>query len=240
MANSSHPRTYVLIPGAWMGGWSWYPVARLLGQGGHRVVALTLPGLSYGSEPAGLQMVDAVDYIVNEVEARNLHDVVLVSHSWGGYPATAAAHRLTDCIAEVVYYSAVVPDQGTSMSEENPLYREAIHQMIASTSDGTVPLTLEAVRVGLMPDESPELQELVFNMALPQPGGYMTEPVNVAPVTTIGLPAAYLLGTDDRSLARPGTEFAARLGVDPFLVAGGHMSLLSQPHAVATALTSLA
>ena len=38
-------------------------------------------------------------------------DVVLVSHSWGGYPATGAAHRLADRVAKVIYFSAVVPEQ---------------------------------------------------------------------------------------------------------------------------------
>lgn len=55
------PKTFVLVPGAWVGGWSWYPVARLLRERGHGVLTLTLPGLSYGSSPAGLRITDAVD-----------------------------------------------------------------------------------------------------------------------------------------------------------------------------------
>lgn len=239
MSKVSHRETFVLIPGAWMGAWCWYPVARLLREGGYSVVALTLPGLSYGSDPAELSMADAVDFIVSEVEARNLHDVVLVSHSWGGYPATAAAHRLASRIAQVVYYAAVVPERGTSMSDENELYAQVIHQMIADTPDGTVPLTLEAVQQGLMPNESFDLQQLVFSMTLPQPGRYMTDPLDVGPVTDIGLPAAYILGTEDRSLARPGAEFAARLNLQPIIVPGDHMALLTDPAAAADALITL-
>ncbi|MET0496506.1 MAG: alpha/beta fold hydrolase [Actinoplanes sp.] len=148
------------MPGAWLGAWSWHPVAKHLRERGHEVVALTLPGLSYGSSPAGLRLSDAVDHVVAEVESRDLEDIVLVSHSWGGYPATGAAHRLTDRIS----------------------------------------LPLEALRAGLMPGASTELQDLVFHLMVPQPGGYLTDALDVPAVTEIGLAAAYLVGADDQSL----------------------------------------
>ena len=142
-------------------------------------------------------------------------------------------------MAKVIYFSAVVPGQGTSMADENAEYGQAIHESIATTPDGTVVIPLEAVRMGLMPNESAPLQELVFQMMLPQPGSYMTDSLDVPEVTKIGLDAAYVLGTDDISLARPGTEFAGRLGVEPLMVPGGHMGMLSHPKDVADALISL-
>jgi len=233
-------RKFVLVPGAWLGAWSWHPVAKSLREHGHDAVALTLPGLSYGSSAAGLRLSDAVDHVVAEVESRNLQDIVLVSHSWGGYPATGAAHRLTGRISKVVYYSAVVPAKGAGMVDENDLYGQQIRDSVAATPDRTVPLPLEALRAGLMPGESPELQDLVFHLMLPQPGGYMTEALDVPPVTEIGLAAAYLLGADDQSLARPGAEFAARLGLSPVIVPGGHMAMLTHPADIAAALIAAA
>jgi hypothetical protein len=61
---------------------------------GHPALALTLPGLSYYGSPAGLGLAHALDYVVSEVERRDLANVVLACHSWGGYPATGAAHKL--------------------------------------------------------------------------------------------------------------------------------------------------
>jgi pimeloyl-ACP methyl ester carboxylesterase len=240
MVTTSGKLTFVLVPGAWMGAWSWHPVARELRGNGHDVVALTMPGLSYGSSPAGLGLADAVDFVVREVEERELEDVVLVAHSWGGYPVTGAAHRLAGRIAKVVYYNAVVPAAGVGMSGENDVYGEAIRASIAATPDRTVSLPLEAIRGGLMPDEPADLQELVFGLALPQPGGYMVDALDVPPVTEAGLPAAYLLGSGDISLARPGDEFAARLGISPVTVPGSHMAMLSKPDAVAAALLAVA
>ena len=121
----------------------------------------------------------------------------------------------------------------------NEQYAAITRELIAASPDGTVALPMEAIRTALMQDESLELQELVFNMAVPQPGGYMLDALDVAEVTTIGLPAAYVLGVHDRSLARPDAEFAARIGVDPIMVPGSHMAMLSQPAKLADTLVTL-
>jgi hypothetical protein len=47
-----------------------------------------------------------------------------------------------------------------------------------------------------------------------------------------------VLCADDSALARPGTEFAARLGVDPLVIPGNHMTMLTHPAIVADALVS--
>jgi pimeloyl-ACP methyl ester carboxylesterase len=232
-------RTFVLVPGAWLGGWCWHPVARLLAGRGYQVLALTLPGLSYDGSPAGLGLADAIDHVVSEVERRDLADVVLVGHSWGGYPVTGAAHRLASRVAKVIYFSAVVPEQGKSMADENEQYGEIIRQTIATSPDATIPVGLDGVQGVLMPGDPAPLQELASQLLLPQPGGYMTGSLDLPPVTKIGLDAAYVLCADDIALARPGAEFAARLGVDPLVVPGNHMTMLTHPAIVADALVSL-
>jgi hypothetical protein len=53
------------------------------------------------------------------------------------------------------------------------------------------------------------------------------------------LDAAYVLCAEDVALARPGAEYAARLGVDPLVVPGNHMAMLTRPDVVADALISV-
>ena len=79
----------------------------------------------------------------------------------------------------------------------------------------------------------------ISQLLLPQPGGYMTDSLDLPPVTKIGLDAAYVLCADDIALARPGAEFAARLGVDPLVIPGNHMTMLTQPAIVADALLAM-
>lgn len=230
---------FVLVPGAWLGGWCWQPVAQLLTERGYPTLALTLPGLSYDGARPGLGLADAMDQVVSEVERHDLHDVVLVCHSWGGYPATGAAHRLAGRVAKVIYFSAVVPERGLSMVDENEQYGEIIRQSIKATSDATVPVGLDAVQGVLMPGDPAPVQELVSRLLLPQPGGYMTDALDLPPVSEIGLRAAYVLCGDDISLARPGAEFAARLGVEPLVIPGNHLTMPTQPARVADALLAV-
>ncbi|MET8642862.1 alpha/beta fold hydrolase [Streptomyces sp. NPDC004096] len=238
MTASKPTQTFVLVPGAWLGAWSWYPVARQLTERGYPTLALSMPGLAYDGSPAGLRLADAVDHVVSEVESRDLTEIVLVGHSWGGYPVTGAAHRLAGRVAKVIYFAAVVPEQDTPMIDENEQYAAMIRQAIAATPDGTVPVTLDAVQGVLMPQDPTPLQKLVSHLLLPQPGGYMTDSLDVPPVTKIGLDAAYVQCADDIALARPGAEFAARLGVEPAVIPGNHMTLLTDPAIVADALIS--
>ncbi|MDT7568584.1 MAG: hypothetical protein QOG76_7208, partial [Pseudonocardiales bacterium] len=76
------PETFVLIPGAWHGGWAWRPVAQRLRASGHRAISLTMPGLTDGDDPRDLRLSDAVDYLVAEIRRRDLRDITLVGHSW--------------------------------------------------------------------------------------------------------------------------------------------------------------
>ena len=229
---------FVLVPGAWHGGWAWQPVARRLREAGYTAVTITLPGLADGDERAGLRLSDAIDHVVAEVSRRDLSEVVLVGHSWGGYVITGAAHRLADRLAKVIYYNAVVPARGTAMVDENAEYAALTRAAIEASPDGTISVIREQVPM-LVPDADEQAQDLIFELLVPQPGGYFLDPIDVGDVTSLGVPAGYILSEDDRALARPGTEFAARIGLTPVMVPGGHESMLTRPDEVTTALLKI-
>jgi pimeloyl-ACP methyl ester carboxylesterase len=232
------PPTFVLVPGAWQGGWAWQPVARRLREAGHAAVTITLPGLADGDERAGLRLSDAVDHVVAEVNRRDLSEVVLVGHSWGGYVITGAAHGLAGRLAKVVYYNAVVPARGTAMVDENAEYAAMTRAAIEASPDGTISVLREQVPM-FMPEADKQAQDLFFELLVPQPGGYFVDPIDFGDITTLGVPAGYVLSEDDRALARPGTEFAARIGLTPVMVPGGHESMLTRPDEVTTALLKI-
>jgi hypothetical protein len=70
--------TYVLITGAWHGGWGWRAVAQSLRANGHRVLAPKLPGLADGDDPTHHSLADVVDNVAGLIERHDLSDVVLV------------------------------------------------------------------------------------------------------------------------------------------------------------------
>lgn len=227
--------TYVLIPGAWHGGWAWRPVAERLRAAGHRAVCLTLPGLADGDDPTGLGLQDAVDHVVGEVERLDLDPAVLVGHSWAAYPIAGAAPRLAGRIAEVVYYSALVPVRGRSLVEDDPA-QDFPPRLIESSPDRTVRLTADLVRRRFMQGVAEDAQRLLLELLAPQPGGYFLDSLDVPDMITLGIPTRYLLSEDDHALPRPGHEYAARLGVEPVMVPGTHEGMLTHPDAIAEAI----
>ncbi len=227
---------YVFIPGAWHGGWSWHPVGHRAHAAGHGATALTMPGLSLGDDPTGLRLDDAVDHIVAAVERRDLRDVVLVGHSWGGVPITGAAHRIGERLAAVAYFSAFIPRPGESMAAAMGPMEGFVRDAITAAPDGTIGIDFETFVQGLMPGQPEALQRLVFDQLVPQPGGYMLDAQDLPGVDTLGVPITYVLAENDTALAAPGAELAARVGVQPILVPGSHEALLTHPDDVFKAL----
>ncbi|MFI5933043.1 alpha/beta fold hydrolase [Actinoplanes sp. NPDC051494] len=228
---------FVLVPGAWHGGWSWHPVGQRVRSAGHGAYALTLPGLAMGDDATGLRLADAVDHIVAEVERRDLRDVVLVGHSFAGIPITGAAPRLGGRLAGIAFVSAFVPLRGQSMADAmGPEMGPWIRGTIDASPDGTIGVDFASFRASLMQDEPEHLQRLVYDQLTPQPGGYMLDALDVDGVGTLGVPVKYVLAERDLALAAPGAELAARAGVEPIMVPGTHETLLTHPDEVAKAI----
>jgi pimeloyl-ACP methyl ester carboxylesterase len=79
-------KTFVLVHGAWHGGWCWRRVSDLLEKQGHKVFAPTMTGLGERSHLIGgkIDLATHVTDIVNVIKWENLNDIVLVGHSYGG------------------------------------------------------------------------------------------------------------------------------------------------------------
>ena len=97
--------TYILVPGLWIGAWAWHDVTAALREAGHEVYPLTLTGVADRSHLLGpdVDLDTHIEDIVRLAEAEDLRDIVLVGHSYGGLPVSAAALRLADRITSVVY-----------------------------------------------------------------------------------------------------------------------------------------
>jgi pimeloyl-ACP methyl ester carboxylesterase len=131
--------TFVLVPGAWLGGWAWEPTARRLRERGHDVHPVTLPGLGERAHLAGpdVDLETHVADVVDLVRDRDLHDVVLLGHSYAGIVVTGAADRIPERLAKVVYLeSGPVPDGVSYLDMEEPAAKERDERQVAETGDG--------------------------------------------------------------------------------------------------------
>jgi pimeloyl-ACP methyl ester carboxylesterase len=120
-------RTFVLVHGAWHGGWCWKKVVPLLRAAGHDVFTPTLTGLG---ERAHLLSPDIdlnthIQDIVGVLEYEDLQDVVLVGHSYGGMVVTGVAGKAAVRLGHIVYLDAFLPEAGKALSDYSPRSPEA-------------------------------------------------------------------------------------------------------------------
>src|SRR5487761_823592 len=100
--------TFVLVPGAWLGGWVWKKVIQPLEERGHDAHAITLTGMGervhLASKDAGIET--AIQDVLNVIKYNDLKDFVLVGHSFAGKVVAAAADRVPDRVKMVLYLDA--------------------------------------------------------------------------------------------------------------------------------------
>src|SRR5579862_5230855 len=97
--------TFVLVHGGGHGGWCYAKVKARLEAAGHEVFAPSLSGLAehaHQRSPA-IDLDTHIHDVVSLLFHWDLHDVVLVGHSYGGMVITGVADRATDRIGKLVY-----------------------------------------------------------------------------------------------------------------------------------------
>jgi pimeloyl-ACP methyl ester carboxylesterase len=109
--------SFVLVHGAWHGGWKWRRVGDALRQAGYVVFTPTLTGLGERKH-LGRPETDLETHIADvmaTIEYENLGDVVLCGHSYGGMVVTGVADRIPKGIRALVYADAFIPENGQSL-----------------------------------------------------------------------------------------------------------------------------
>src|SRR5688572_23732974 len=108
--------TIVLVPGAWLGAWAWREVTAGLRAAGHDVYPVTLTAVADRGHLAdpGVDLGTHAADIARLIEVEDLTGVVLVGHSHGGIAACAAADRVPDRLARVVYVDSGPLADGTA------------------------------------------------------------------------------------------------------------------------------
>ncbi len=106
--------TFVLVHGAWHGGWCWAAVAELLRGRGHRVTTPTQTGLGERRHllSRDITLETFGEDVVNHLAYEDLSDAVLVGHSFGGSAISIAAERARERVARLIYLDSVVLEAG--------------------------------------------------------------------------------------------------------------------------------
>lgn len=108
---------FVLVHGAWHGGWCYRDTATALRAAGHTVFTPTHTGVGERSHQSteNITLETHIRDVCGCIEAEELKDVILCGHSYGGMVITGVADRMADRIRSLVYLDAFVPEQGDSL-----------------------------------------------------------------------------------------------------------------------------
>ena len=129
MAEKLVAHTFVLVHGAWHGGWCWLRVADRLRSNGHKVFTPTLTGLGERSHllRPDIDIGTHITDVVNVIKWERLTDVVLCGHSYGGFVISGVAEMMAEAIRSIVFLDAFVPrDSDTPQSLTGPAIQEGI------------------------------------------------------------------------------------------------------------------
>ena len=229
---------FVLIHGAWHGGWCWQRVAPLLRAAGHDVFAPSLTGLGDRGHLASraIDLETHIADIAGLLEMEDLADTVLVGHSYAGMPITGAADRSAGRIARLVYLDAFVPAHGQCVLDFWPAEARADLERRCAATGFIPPTALPAYGVTRPADlawAEPRIR--------PHPFATWTQPLALKH-GEVRSPRAYIRCTNP---ARPVFEqFSRRLAADPAWtyreIDCGHDCMIADPHGTAELLLSLA
>ncbi len=170
--------TYVLVHGAWGGGWKYARVAEQLRRRGHTVFTPTLTGAGERSHllSGTINLTTHVTDVLNVIRYEDLSDVVLAGHSYGGMVITAVADAIPDLIAALVYVDAFVPEDGQSLFDINLPANTQMFLARAGTNGGLfIPPPPAKDYFGVNDADAARVDAL----AAPQPIGTMVEKIRL-------------------------------------------------------------
>lgn len=181
--------TVVVAHGAWSGSWAWRKMRPRLRSAGHELYVPSYTGLGEREHLASPAInLDAhIDDVLGVIKFEQLHDIVLVGHSYGGMVATGVADRARARIRLLIYLDAFVPDDGLSLFDLLPV--EAVARFRKAAAEAGDGWRLPASPIAR--DTSPEDAAWIAKLRGSQPIGCMDQPLRLRN-GSLTLPRAYI------------------------------------------------
>lgn len=226
---------YVLVSGAWHGGWCWGRVAPLLRAAGHEVYTPTLTGVSDRAHLLGphVGLSTHVEDVVRLLDSYDLDEVRLVGHSYGGQVVSGVVEQRPGRVATRIHLDGFIPDDGAAAIDLLPdgvagHYRDSVRDagfgwLIPPRSLTTLGVTDEA-----------DVRWLTERLT-PHPWATYLEPVRVG-ANAASVPGRYIDCTDWLGVFAPYADKARSLGWDVRELATGHEAMVTAPERLAELL----
>ncbi|MGY2293619.1 alpha/beta fold hydrolase [Pseudomonas sp. SDO528_S397] len=236
--NQRPKHTYVLVAGAWHGGWVWRDVIPALRAMGHTVSAPTLSGLGERRHNAtgDIGLSTHIEDVVAHIEMEDLQSVTLVGWSYGGMVVTGVASRLPGRIKSLIYLDAFVPDNGKALVDYMPAEKRAALQPFFTEGKPIPPMPLEVFGI-----TDPAMVAYITPRLALQPSLTFFEPVEIQPLSAqVSVSYVYCEGYVGSAFGAFYERFKYDPNVQTAVLRTHHHCMLQDPLATVEALVTLA
>lgn len=230
--------TFMLVPGAWLGGWVWKRVLPILREKQHIVYTPSLTGLGERSHLANkhITLETHITDVVNVLEYEDLQDVVLVGHSYSGMVVTGVANQMSHRLSHLVYLDAIVPRPGQSLFDD---WSEAGQKAVQEEADQggggwSWPLPEDIEELSSLSGFTDDDKKWLQRMSEPQPLQTFSQPLQIPATHTKEISRSYILCTADRSRFPDYVEHARTSSEWGFFeIDTGHWPMITTPKELA-------
>jgi pimeloyl-ACP methyl ester carboxylesterase len=230
-------KTFVMIHGSWHCGWAWQGVMRHLAEKGHVTHAPTLPGHGPQAARHGIRHQDCVNAAISYIQERNLKNITLIGHSFGGTVVQKLAEELTDRITCLVFLDALIVEDGQCVFDVLPSeYAALFNDLAKASSNDSMLIPWEIWRDNFIQDAPEPLARSLWEQLSPEPNQVNLDCLDLKRFYSLSIPSSFIHCRNDRAL--PPSYFhprmSSRLGEFKLVeMDGSHEVMFTRPDELA-------
>jgi pimeloyl-ACP methyl ester carboxylesterase len=235
--------TFVLVHGGVLGGWCWRKITPLLRAGGHAVYTPTLTGFGERAHllTPEVGLATNIRDVAEVLFYEDLHEVILVGHSFAGMLLAGVAARATDRLGRLIYLDAELPKHGQSFFDIHPEIRArwAAHLTELNGVRVRAPHGRDWI-TGVWQVTDPADVAWMEARLTPMPLRPCEEPLHLPDDLAPQLPRSYIWCNQGSDQFSPAAEQARADGWDYHELAASHLAPVTAPQALAALLLRMA
>jgi pimeloyl-ACP methyl ester carboxylesterase len=227
--------TFVLVHGSWHDGSAWEPIIKHLEAKGDQAFAPTIAGHGKGVNK-NVNHAQCTQSIVDYIVDKDLTNIILLGHSFGGTIIAKVAEAISDRIKRLIFLDAFVLNDGESLIDNFPPHTQALSDRLARESDDqTIMMPFELWREVFLNDADLELAKSSYAQLSPEPYQPWIDKLDLKQFYALPIPKSYLYCTEDNVLPQ-GEQWSwhprmsSRLGLFRLVqMRGSHEVMFSNP-----------
>ncbi|MBW4083115.1 alpha/beta fold hydrolase [Paenibacillus sp. S150] len=192
--------TFVLVHGAWVDASFWDETAAELRKMGHTVYTPEYAG--HGADKnKNVSHEQETQSVVDFIKQKDLHNIILLGHSFGGTIIQKTAEQVPDRLKRLVFFDAFAPLDGQSTADQFPAPAVELFQGLSKASgNNTVMLPFDLFRDTFVNTATLEQAKSLYKKVIPEPAAPLFQRLDLKKFYSLQTPKSYLYLTEDVAL----------------------------------------